>query len=98
LLAEHGVEFERRDYFKEPFTVDELRALFTEIGMSPSDLISTRSKAYKELGLADRDVSDEDLLELIPENPTLIRRPVIVKNGNAVIGFNKDKIEALIEE
>ena len=96
MLAEHGVEYERRDYFKEPFTLDELRALFEEIGMTPSDLLSKRSKAYRDLGLADRDISDEELLKLIPENPTLIRRPILVKDGQAVVGFNKDRIEALI--
>jgi arsenate reductase (glutaredoxin) len=98
LLADKGVEFERRDYFKDPFTVDELRALFDEIGMTPTDLLSKRSKAYKDLGLADRDVSDEELLQLIPDNPTLIRRPITVKNGEAVVGFSESKLEALIEK
>ena len=96
MLAEHGIEFERRDYFKEPFTVDELRGLFDEIGMRPSELLSKRSKAYKELGLADREVTDAELLELIPENPTLLRRPILVRDGQVVVGFNKEKIEALI--
>ena len=96
MLAEHGVDFERRDYFREPFTVDELRTLFDEIGVKPSELLSKRSKAYKELELADRDLTEDELLALIPENPTLIRRPILVKDGNAVIGFNKEKIEALI--
>lgn len=96
MLAEHHVEYQRRDFFKEPFSVEELRALFDVIGMRPSDLLSTRSKAYKELGLADREVTDDELLELIPDNPTLIRRPILVKDGQVVVGFNKDKIESLI--
>ncbi len=90
------MEFERRDYFKEPFTTDELRSLVSEIGMTPTELLSKRSKAYKDLGLSDREVSDDELIELIPDNPTLIRRPILVKDGQAVVGFNKDKIEALI--
>jgi arsenate reductase (glutaredoxin) len=98
LLAEHGVEFERRDYFKTRFTVEELRNLFDEIGMAPTELLSTRSKAYKDLDLGGREVSDEELLELIPDNPTLIRRPIMVKNGQAVVGFNQEKIEALIRQ
>ena len=97
MLAEHGVDFDRRDYFNEPFTEDELRGLFDEIGMTPTELLSKRSKAYKELGLADREVSDEELIQLIPDNPTLIRRPIVVKDGQAVVGFNQSKIEALID-
>jgi arsenate reductase (glutaredoxin) len=98
LLADHGIEFERRDYFKEPFSVDELRSLFDEIGMTPTELLSKRSKAYKDLGLAERDVTDDELIQLIPDNPTLIRRPIVVKNGEAVVGFSQAKIEELIQK
>jgi Spx/MgsR family transcriptional regulator len=98
LLAEHDVEYERRDYFKNEFTIDELRALLDEIGMKPSEILSRRSRAYKDLGLENRDLTEEELLMLIPENPTLLRRPIIVKEGRAVIGFNKDRIESLISE
>jgi Spx/MgsR family transcriptional regulator len=98
LLAEHDVEYERRDYFNDEFTVDELRALLDEIGMKPSEILSRRSRAYKDVGLEDRDLTEEELLMLMPENPTLLRRPIIVKDGRAVIGFNKDRIESLISE
>jgi arsenate reductase (glutaredoxin) len=96
LLAEHGVEFERRDYFKDEFTVEELRTLLDEIGMKPSDVLSKRSKAYKDLGLADRDVTEDELLALMPQNQTLLRRPIIVNEGKAVVGYKKDEIESLI--
>lgn len=96
MLAIYGLEYERRDYFKEPFTVGELRELLDEIGMSPSEVLSKRSKGYRDLGLADREFTDEELISLIPDNPTLIRRPILVKDGQAVVGFNKDRIEALI--
>jgi arsenate reductase (glutaredoxin) len=96
LLAEHCVEFERRDYFKDEFTVDELRALLDEIGMKPSEILSKRSKAYKDLGLADRDVTEDELLALMPQHPTLLRRPIIVNEGKVVVGFKRDEIESLI--
>jgi arsenate reductase (glutaredoxin) len=96
LLAEQGVEFERRDYFKDEFTVEELRTLLDEIGMKPSDVLSKRSKAYKDLGLADRDVTEDELLALMPQNQTLLRRPIIVNEGKAVVGYKKDEIESLI--
>lgn len=96
MLAEHGIEFERRDYFKERFTLDELRGLLDEINLRPSDLLSRRGKAYRDLNLDKQELSEDELIELIPDNPTLIRRPIVVKDGNVVIGFDKEKIEALI--
>jgi arsenate reductase (glutaredoxin) len=96
LLAENGVEAERRDYFKDEFTRDELRALLDEIGMKPSEVLSKRSKAYRDLGLADREVSGDELLDLMVSNPTLLRRPIIVKDGQAVVGYKSKEIESLI--
>ena len=96
MLAEHDVEHERRDYFGDPFTADELRTLLSSIGVQPSEIVSKRSRAYRELGLGDREVSEDELLNLMIEHPTLLRRPIVVKGNEAVIGFNKSKIEALI--
>jgi arsenate reductase (glutaredoxin) len=97
LLAEHGVDFERRDYFSDSFSVDELRSLLDEIGMQPSELLSRRSKAYKDLGLADREITEQELLVLMTEHPTLLRRPIVVARGESVVGFNKSQIEELID-
>lgn len=97
MLADHGIDYERRDYFKDEFTVEELRTLLDEIGLRPSDVLSKRSRAYKELNLAEREVSEDELLKLMTQHPTLLRRPIVVKDGQAVVGFNKEKIETLIE-
>jgi Spx/MgsR family transcriptional regulator len=96
LLAEHDVDFERRDYFGDPFSVEELRSLLETIDMNPSEVLSKRSKAYKDLGLDECDVSDEELLGLMIEHPTLLRRPIVVRDGQVVIGFNRARIEELI--
>ncbi len=97
MLAEHGIQAERRDYFKSPFTVEELRGLLNEIGLSPSEVLSKRSKAYRDLGLADHECSDDELLELMASNPGLLRRPIVVKDRRAVIGFNRGQLEDLID-
>lgn len=96
MLADHGIDPERRDYFKEEFTVDELRTLLDEIGLKPSDVLSKRSKAYRDLGLADKEISEDELLTLMTEHPTLLRRPIVVKDGRAVVGFKQGEIEELI--
>jgi arsenate reductase (glutaredoxin) len=59
-------------------------------------VLSKRSKAYKDLGLDECDVSDEELLGLMIEHPTLLRRPIVVRDGQVVIGFNRARIEELI--
>ena len=98
LLNEMGVEATRRDYFKQRFSRDELVDELHRANVSPFDVLSTRSRPYKELDLANRTVSSDELVDLMVEHPQLLKRPLIVKDGRATVGFNRSAIEALIEE
>lgn len=88
LLADLGSEVERRNYFRDRFTVEELRAVLVRAGRSPSDMLSTRSRAYRDLSLADRQPTDDELLDLMVREPTLLRRPLAIGAGGSVVGFN----------
>ena len=93
-LRDEGVQFARRDYFKERFTTEELRDLLTSLGLRPSDALSRRSRAYGEL-IGDRDLADDELLALLAREPTLLRRPLVVRGDRAVIGFDREALAAL---
>src|SRR5687767_10943538 len=76
VLKQSGVDYEKREFFKDRFTSDELRSLLDSVGLKASDVLSTRSRVYKERNLADADLSDDQLLDLMVEEPTLLRRPI----------------------
>jgi arsenate reductase len=97
VLQHQGVAFDRRDYFRDRFTVDELREVLTSAGLHPSEVLSKRAKAYKEL-IGDREVSDEEILHLIVREPTLLRRPLTVHRGRAIVGFDQQALAALTKE
>ncbi len=88
LLEEAGAEVDRRDYFRDRFTVEELTAILARAGRTPTEMVSTRAKAYKDLGIADRVRSDAELIALMIEEPTLLRRPLAVADGKSTVGFN----------
>ena len=94
-LSQGGVEFDERDFFAEPFTVDELRDI---IGARPvSDFFSWRSPSFRKMGL-DRDaLSDDRLLELMVEEPRLVRRPLIqTGDGDLIVGTDKKAMTDLV--
>jgi Spx/MgsR family transcriptional regulator len=97
LLEAQGVEFERRDYFRDRFTRDELAALLQRAGLTPREVLSTRSRAYKQLGLSNRDPSDNELLDLMVAEPTLLKRPIVISGDQHVVGFSKPQLEALVQ-
>lgn len=96
LLISEGADFEIREFFKQRFTVAELKDLLKTTGLSVSDILSVRSTPYKEMGLATRNLSEEAILQLMTEEPRLIRRPLLVSGSEAVIGYNQSAIRELI--
>ena len=60
---------EERDYFKEPFTEDELKELAGDTPLS--QMFARRSPALKNMGLADKELSDEEMLALMLKEPSV---------------------------
>lgn len=70
--------------------LEEMRALTD----SYESLFSKRARLYKELGLKDKNLSDEDFKTYILQHYTFLKRPVILYNGKIFIGNSKKVIEA----
>lgn len=85
-----------RLYFKQKPTVAEVRELAALLPGGARDILSTRSRRYKELGLAEKSLSDADLIDLLAQEPGLWRRPIVVRNGQAVVGFDAKNLETLL--
>lgn len=68
-------EVKERDFFKEPFTRAEIDELLQ--GKSASEMFSFRSPGFKALGLNQKKLTDQDLVDLMLKEPRLIRRPVV---------------------
>lgn len=97
MLKDSGVAYDRREYFKERFTADELRQLLDRHNLTVADVISTRSTPYKQHDLANRQLSDDEIIDLMVEDPRLLRRPIVISEGEVLIGHNAAKLSALIE-
>jgi arsenate reductase-like glutaredoxin family protein len=94
-LSQGGIEFDERDFFADPFTVEELREI---IGTRPvSDIFSWRSPSYRKMGLNRDDLRDDRLLQLMVDEPRLIRRPLILTGeGDLIVGTDKRAMAALV--
>ena len=95
VLEASGKEFDVREYLKKPFSEEELKALLEKLNMAPIELLRTEEKLWKE-EYRDRDLSDAELVRVMVENPRLIQRPIIEKEGTAVVGRPVSNIENLI--
>ncbi|PHS33305.1 MAG: arsenate reductase (glutaredoxin) [Sulfurovum sp.] len=93
LLEEQGIDAEVVKYLDTPPSKEELVEMLRMLGITARELMRTKEAIYKELGL--KEVNDEDaLIEAMVENPKLIERPIVIKDGKAAIGR---PIENIIE-
>ena len=90
-MQEKQADIEVRDYFKDSFTAAELSKL---IGTRPiSDFISTRAKSYKESGWDKKPPTKKQAIAAMIEDPTLLRRPILIKGSRILIGFSQLEYE-----
>jgi arsenate reductase (glutaredoxin) len=83
-LTEKGVPFESVNYLKKPLSTEKLKKLLKQAGLRPQQVLRTNEPAYKQL-VAGKDLSDEQLLDLIAAHPELLQRPIVVRDGRAVL-------------
>jgi arsenate reductase-like glutaredoxin family protein len=94
LLSQADVSVTERDFFAEPFTENGLRTL---LGGSPArDAFASRSPTVKKLGLDLDALSDDELLKLMVEEPRLIRRPIVVIDGQLIPGASEKSLVGLL--
>ncbi len=66
------------------------------MGISPRELLRTGEPVYKELGLARRELSDDEIIRLMAEHPDLIQRPIVERGERAVLGRPTERIKELL--
>lgn len=96
MLANTDVQVQERLYFKQKPTVQEVLELAALLPGGARDILSTRSRKYKELGLAGQELSDEALIQLLADEPGLWRRPIVIRDGKAVVGYDAPHLESLL--
>ena len=93
LLQENGIEPEIVEYLKTPPDAAALDAVLTLLGKEPRDVMRKKEEPYKALGLDDPAKSRAELIEAMVDNPVLIERPIVVKDGKkAALGRPPEQV------
>ena len=97
LLKDSEQDFEIINYLETNPQKEEIQNLLSMLGMEkPIDLIRKTEAIWKE-NFKGKDLSDDEIIEAMTQNPRLIERPIVVKGNKAVIGRPLENIEALLK-
>ncbi|MBP3192653.1 arsenate reductase family protein [Natronogracilivirga saccharolytica] len=95
-LQNNEISYSFRDVKKDPLTPNELAGLVKKAGLDT--LVNRQGRKWKMLGLSDKQLSDNDLFDVLLEHQTMIKRPVLRKGEAVLVGFDQDAIASFLGE
>ena len=96
VVKDSGKPFRTVNYYEQPFTRAQLKGLLNKAGLSPRDILRTKEDDYKELGLAKKNLSDDELIDLMVTHPDLIQRPIVEKGERAILARPAETVKQLL--
>jgi len=95
-LKESGVDFAAVDYYTDPIPKSRLEELLRKMGIGARDLLRTKEDVYRALKLAERDLSDDEILDLMVQHPDLIQRPIVERGGRAILARPAERLKEIL--
>ena len=95
LLEQSEKEFEVINYLTNPTSFEELSAILKKLNKKPIELVRQKEKIWID-NFKDQKMNDEQIIEAMITNPILIERPIVIRENNAIIGRDLEKVEAFV--
>lgn len=95
LLENSGKEFEIIKYLDNTPSIDELKTILKKLEIKPIELVRKNEAIWKEK-FKGKEMTDEQIVEAMINNPKLIERPIVINGNKAVIGRPIENIENII--
>ena len=95
LFDQQGIDYRVREYLKEPLTAEEIIDLLHKLNLTAHEIIRTGEDIYK-LNFKGKNLTNEEWIHVLLNNPILIERPIVVKGNKAVIARPIENISSLI--
>lgn len=73
------------EYLKTPLSRSQIVALIAKMDITARDVVRRKEPLFRELGLDEQDVTEDELLDALADNPVLMNRPIVVLEDGASI-------------
>ena len=94
-LADKNIDFEIIEYLKERVSENMMKSILKSLNMSAIELVRKNEKIWKD-NFKGKELTEEEIISLLCNEPKLMERPIIVFKNKAVIGRPKENIDRLL--
>ena len=94
-LDDHGVAYEDRNIKEQNPTAEEMKDWHAQSGLPLRKFFNTSGMLYREYELKDKlpNMTEEEMLNLLASDGMLVKRPLLIADGNVLIGFKEKQWE-----
>ena len=92
-LKENKLKYIEKNIFTTLLNPKEIKYLFSRSELGTDEIISRRSKIMQENKINIDSMKLDELCAFVSNNPSILRRPIILDNKNMQIGYDSDQIE-----
>jgi len=96
-LIDNDVDFEKVNYYIEPFSKSKLQSLLKKMKMKPSEILRKNEKVYKDLKFKEKNYTEAQVLDLMIKYPNLVQRPIVEKGSKAILARPPERIFELFQ-
>ena len=95
-LKEHQIDFVEREMLSQPLTVEEVKELLRMTDDGTDEIISFKSKAFRNLNVDLESLQLQEFYKIIKDNPSMLKRPIIKDEKRLNVGFNEEEIRSFL--
>ncbi len=95
-LLKAGVDVRAVNYYTEPLPAKKIKSLLKKMDCTAGEILRKRESAYTELGLAEKELSDDELIALMVRHPDLLQRPIVEAGDRAILARPASRIIAFL--
>lgn len=92
-MKEHNIKYIEKNIFNVLLNESEIRYLLKRTENGTDDIISKRSKIIRDNNIDIDSMSIDELIRFIIQNPSVLKRPIIIDNRNMQVGYDSDEID-----
>ncbi len=95
---EQKIPYVEKNIFAATLNENELKEILIKSENGTEDIISTRSKIVKESGVDLENMTISELITFIKDNPSVLKRPIMVDDNKIQVGYNPEEITVFIPQ
>lgn len=95
-LTQHQLSYKEKNIGKDGITREELMAILAKTDNGVASIVSSKNRYAKSLGIDLEDLPLSEVVDIILENPRILKSPIMVDDKRLQVGYKEDDIRAFL--